>query len=125
MSLVKSEGASGPIGTVPTQPAVDTSSILRNAVQGINCMMARECASRFPNPSKFFRTAQQGMEAILQLQAMAQGQAMNPFTGQPSMISAAQQLPTEPVEDPKVKELEGKVTAMESKIDLLLERIPA
>ena len=110
---------SGPVGTV------DTSVIVTQVQRATQVVIARECASRFPNFNKIVRYGTQGIEAVQQMTAMAQGQQLNFMTGMPSMVGAGQQLPTQPVADPKVKELEGKVTAMESKIDLLLERIPA
>tara|TARA_R110002020_G_scaffold323204_1_gene538991 strand:- start:303 stop:680 length:378 start_codon:yes stop_codon:yes gene_type:complete len=125
MSLVESKGVSGTVSTLPTQPPVDTSSIVQQVQRATMVVISRECAGRFPNFNKIVRYGTQGIEAVQQMTAMSQGQAMNMFTGQPSMVGAAQQLSTQPVADPKVAELESKVTAMESKIDLLLERIPA
>ena len=125
----------GPVSTVPQfNPMPIVQGLLLTYAQGVQCVISKMSASRYPNANKMQAAATNGIEAVLglavTLNSQGQQQDNNLLS---SLIAAAQQAQTvqpaanpvaKPEENPRLVRLETKVHAMEQGMQTLLDRVP-
>ena len=99
--------------------------IINNLVQYANCMIAKDAGSKWSNPRKTIRAAEDIIEAIHMLNnRINNGLNINPLTGQPRGTAVPDtvvaetpqgkvyQKPEKPKYDPKVAKLEKEMFAL-------------
>tara|TARA_R100000458_G_scaffold26781_1_gene24258 strand:- start:45 stop:401 length:357 start_codon:yes stop_codon:yes gene_type:complete len=111
--------------TLNVQPIVH--GLILTYAQGIQCAIAKQSASRYPNPRRMEQAVTNGVEAVMGLAVTANNNAQP--QGGNLLASLAGMLPQQPAaekpkEDPRMVRLETKVHSMEDGIKTLLSRIP-
>ena len=127
--LATSDGLTGDVGT---RPLINVNNLivglLGTYVQGVNCVIAKQCASRYPNANKMEGALMGGIQAIMGVNATMsgqQGQDNNLLTVLTKL--AEQQQPQQQAALPdygkQIHYLKKDNRALHDKLDLVIKKL--
>tara|TARA_B100000519_G_scaffold175338_1_gene163803 strand:- start:106 stop:522 length:417 start_codon:yes stop_codon:yes gene_type:complete len=124
----------GPVSTVPQfNPMPIVQGLLLTYAQGVQCVISKMSASRYPNANKMQAAATNGIEAVLglavTLNSQGQQQDNNLLSSLITAVQQAQpaQVAAEPVVQPKddarLTRVETKIHDVNGKLDLIIKEL--
>ena len=110
--------------TLNVQPLVH--GLILTYAQGIQCAIAKQSASRYPNPRRMEQAVTNGVEAIMGLAVTANNNAQP--QGGNLLASLAGMLPQQPAaekpkDDARLTRVETKMHDVNNKLDLIIDEL--